>query len=331
MSTKTKNIYDLLEEEINASDMSAEEKNKHLSVLVKMRGQKINLMVVGATGVGKSSTINSIFNTTVAKVGVGVDPETDDVEKFDFENLTVWDTPGLGDGAEEDAAHTKMIIEKLSETDDDGNMLIDLVLVVLDASSKDMKTSCELIMNVLIPCLGKENGDRIMIGINQADMAMKGNHWDVENNCPDDMLKEFLHKKAVSVRERILESTGLKFKPMYYCAGYTDDDGTQRGAYNLTKLLREILRIIPKDKRLAMVDTLNEDETMWEYDDHERDYVDEINESFNESIWDCVCGAAETGAAIGIGIIGIPGMLVGGLLGGVVGCVKGIFKKVANA
>ena len=145
MSTRTKNIYDLLEEEINASEMSAEEKNKHLSALVKMRGQKINLMVVGATGSGKSSTINSIFNTTVAKVGVGVDPETGEIEKYEFENLTVWDTPGLGDGVEEDTAHTKMIIEKLSETDENGNMLIDLVLVVLDASSKDMKTPCELL------------------------------------------------------------------------------------------------------------------------------------------------------------------------------------------
>ena len=73
---ENKSIYELLEKEIMDSDLSDAEKNKKLSKLLKARGQKINLMLVGATGSGKSSTINSLFNTSVAKVGVGVDPET---------------------------------------------------------------------------------------------------------------------------------------------------------------------------------------------------------------------------------------------------------------
>ena len=35
-------------------------------------------MITGATGSGKSSTINALFNMEVAKVGVGVNPETMD-------------------------------------------------------------------------------------------------------------------------------------------------------------------------------------------------------------------------------------------------------------
>ena len=38
--------------------------------------ENVNLLLVGATGSGKSSTINAMFNMQVAKVGVGVDPET---------------------------------------------------------------------------------------------------------------------------------------------------------------------------------------------------------------------------------------------------------------
>ena len=34
-----------------------------------------------------------------------------------------------------------MLVKKLSEIDDEGNYVIDLVLVVLDASSKDMGTA----------------------------------------------------------------------------------------------------------------------------------------------------------------------------------------------
>ena len=64
---KKTSVYELLENEIMNSDMSEAEKNKKLSKLLKARGQKINLMLVGATGSGKSSTINSLFNTSVAK------------------------------------------------------------------------------------------------------------------------------------------------------------------------------------------------------------------------------------------------------------------------
>lgn len=53
-------------------------------------------MITGATGSGKSSTINALFNTEVAKVGVGVDPETMDITKYDLDNLVLWDSPGLG-------------------------------------------------------------------------------------------------------------------------------------------------------------------------------------------------------------------------------------------
>lgn len=219
-----KNIYDLLEEEIMKADAPAEEKNKQLSKLVKARGQKINLMLVGATGSGKSSTINSIFNTKMAKVGIGVDPETKDIECYQLENLTIWDTPGIGDVKEKDDEYAKQIIKKLSEVDENGTPIIDLVMVVIDGSSRDLHSTYDMINNVIVPSLTKENAHRILIAVNQADMAMKGNHWDVENNCPDETLTEFLEKKCDSIKQRIFEGTGIEIAPMYYCAGYTDEN-----------------------------------------------------------------------------------------------------------
>ena len=55
--------------------------------------ENVNLLLVGATGSGKSSTINAMFNMQVAKVGVGVDPETACIEKYELGGLTIWDTP----------------------------------------------------------------------------------------------------------------------------------------------------------------------------------------------------------------------------------------------
>ena len=320
------NIYELLEKEIMSSDVSEEEKNRQLSKLLKARGQKINLMLVGATGSGKSSTINSLFNTSVAKVGMGVDPETKDIECYQMENLTIWDSPGLGDSIEKDEQYAREIAKKLAQTDEEGNSLIDLVVVVIDASSKDMSTTYGLINNVLIPSLTDENKDRIIIAVNQADMAMKGNHWNKEENSPDETLSEFLREKCQSVQKRIADATGMEFKVIYYCAGYTDENGIQNSAYNLTKLLYQIVLSIPAEKRMAIAENLNDNEKMWQFDDEDEDYLGGISRSFGETLWDNITDYAEKGVIYGGAILGMPGAIVGSVLCGAAGAVMGVFK-----
>lgn len=118
------------------------------------------MLITGATGSGKSSTINALFGTDTAKVGMGVDPETMDIQKYELDNLVLWDSPGLGDGKEKDQRHAKGIIKKLNELDKDGRPLIDLVLVILDGGSRDLGTSYELINQVIIPNLGERAQER---------------------------------------------------------------------------------------------------------------------------------------------------------------------------
>ena len=84
-----KSIYEILEEDIICSDIPGEEKLQKISRLKSLRCHKVNILVTGATGVGKSSTINALFNTEVAKVGVGVDPETSLIECYQLDNLTI--------------------------------------------------------------------------------------------------------------------------------------------------------------------------------------------------------------------------------------------------
>ena len=114
----SKNIFKDMEEDINSSKFDEQTKKKLFKNLFKLKQQKVNLMITGATGCGKSSTINAIFNTEVAKVGIGVDPETMDIQKYELDNLILWDSPGLGDGKEKDIMHSKGIIKKLNEPDE---------------------------------------------------------------------------------------------------------------------------------------------------------------------------------------------------------------------
>lgn len=326
---KKKSIYDILEDEIMRADTDDIEKTKQISKLLKIRGKKVNILLVGATGSGKSSTINALFNMEVAKVGVGVDPETDRITKYDLENLTIWDSPGLGDGVENDEKITKDIIKKLNEMDDEHNPLIDIVIVILDASSKDLSMSYNLINKVIIPCIGEKNAkERILLTLNQADVAMKGNHWNSEKNEPDDVLKEFLDKKAESVRKRIKEGTGLDIMPIYYCAGYKEDGGEQRKPYNLTKLLYYTVKAIPKDKRLAIAENINNEKDNWNYDDKEVDYIYRTTSNFSDTVWDCIQEGANAGVEVGGAVLGVPGAIVGGIVGSLVGTVSGFFSAI---
>ena len=343
-------LRDVLEEEILKSKTSADEKKALLKRLRTFCNTETNIMLVGATGCGKSSTINALFAcgqeeeivqdeddfngnapkkkyVEVAKVGSKADPETKDIEKYRIGNLVLWDTPGLGDGTEIDEHHKAVITELLKEKDSEGKALIDLVLVILDGSTRDLGTSYKLINDVIIPELKDDKG-RILIALNQADIAMKtGRHWDYEKNEPDEILLKFLNEKVESIKKRIKEDSDLEVEPVYYCAGYEEESGDVVKPYNLSKLLYYIMESLPAQKRVAVMEGINTDSDNYEFNDDEEDYNEGIKDSFYSS-FDYISDGVDTGADIGGTILGIPGAIVGAVIGGVIGCVRSILDDI---
>lgn len=324
-----KKFFDAMENDILAADIPEQEKQKLMKNFLYLKEQKINLMITGATGCGKSSTINALFDTEVAKVGVGVDPETMDILKYELDNLILWDSPGLGDGKEADNRHAKNIIKKLNERDKEGNFVVDLVLVVLDGSTRDLGTSYELINSVIIPNLGEEKQSRILVAINQADVAMKGRYWNYERNAPEDTLKNFLEEKVVSVQKRIKEGTGIDVMPIYYSAGFKEEGKEQGRPYNLSKLLYFIIKATPKEKRLSFIENINRNDDMWKDNDDLRDYKKGILESFGETVEEHATSGADIGGNIG-SIFGSAGEAAGRALGGAIGGVVGVAKAIGK-
>ena len=321
-------FLDEMEEAIMNADIPESEKSKLIKNVLHLKEQKVNLMITGATGSGNSSTINALFDMEVAKVGVGVTPETMEIEKHELGNLILWDSPGLGDGIEADKRHTKNIIQKLNERDANGNLLIDLVLVILDGGTRNMGTDLKLITQVILPNLGEDKKGRILVAINQADMALKGRYWDYEKNEPEPKLLEALNDKVNYIHDRIKSDTGVDTTPIYYCAGFKEEGMPQGRPYNLSKLLYYIVKSTPKEKRLSYVDHINQDADMWKDDDGKQDYSGGILKELATSVREYAAAGADLGGEIGsvFGRTGETlGRAVGSVAGGVVGFFKGIF------
>ncbi|GAA9506985.1 hypothetical protein UBN25_06160 [Helicobacter pylori] len=63
---------------------------------IKKEKPIMNILLMGATGVGKSSLINALFGKEIAKAGVGK-PITQHLEKYidEQKGLVLWDTKGI--------------------------------------------------------------------------------------------------------------------------------------------------------------------------------------------------------------------------------------------
>lgn len=206
------------------------------------RFRPLDVMVTGVTGAGKSTTLNSFFQKQVAKVGDGVAPETMELTSYQLNDVfRLWDTPGLGDGVEADKIHSKRLIDLLYKTyslDNKTYGFIDMVVVIIEGSNRDMGTTYRLLNEVIVPNI---QGDRILVVINQADVAMKGRNWDSNYNLPNETLKNFLEEKAVSIQKRVKEATGVSIrKPIYYSA---------ENNYNIEKLFDFIIDNMPLQRR----------------------------------------------------------------------------------
>ncbi len=311
-----KSIFDIIVKEIMDIEVSCSaDKKAAIDNIERLKNQKLNILFVGATGAGKSSTINSIFNTEIAKVGYSTDPETMNIQKYEMGNLILWDSPGLGDNPEKDKRYASEIINALKEKDADGQLVIDEVVVVVDGSNRDMRTAFEIMEKIVIPYIG--NAERMVIAINQCDLALKGRHWNYDACQPERQLVDFLEQKVCSVKERIMESVGVHTKPFYYSAYYH---------YNISKLLLEMLGSIPEEKRIFVAGNLNQDPNIWQKNDELKNYNNEIKEVMTGSIQKALEGAAAgavAGATVG-SLVPVIGSAVGAVVGAALGFLGGL-------
>jgi len=306
---KKTDIFETIEQNMKNVNLDETTKTKILKNVQKLKNEKINLMIIGTAGSGKSSTINAIFDMEVAKVATGTKPETMDIKKYELDNLIIWDTPGFGESKEKDIA----IIDKLNEYDEKGEFLIDFVLVVLDGSSKNMGKTYKLFNEIILPNFYE---DRILITINKADIAMDAKGWNYEKNQPTKELKLFLDEK-VKFLKRKLKEVIREEEIIYYSAGYKDKKGFQK-PWNLSGLLYFIIKNIPNKKRNT---------PFWLFDDSVIvcDGPRKIKKSFMEIVVEYISKGEEKGK-----IFGTTGEKIGKVVGVIVGVSIAIARSILD-
>ncbi|MGL2602445.1 GTPase [Helicobacter pylori] len=77
-------------------ELNTDKLREHFKNLKGIKESKMNVLLMGATGVGKSSLINALFGKEIAKAGVGK-PITQHLEKYidEQKGLILWDTKGI--------------------------------------------------------------------------------------------------------------------------------------------------------------------------------------------------------------------------------------------
>lgn len=314
---ESKEEYAELDELLNKSDLDEEDKTKLKLNIKKLANTKLNILITGGTGVGKSSTINSLFNMgdeykqEFSEIGTTNKPQTMEIKKYEIgKNLVLWDSPGLGDGIK-DSEHIAKINKKLHEKDSKGNALIDLVLIIVDAKTRDLGTTYHLITNVIIPALGENAKDRILIALNKCDQALEGDFWvKGDSPYPEEELIKYLDESVKIISDRIYETTSVRIEPIYYSSGKSRN-GIQENPYNLGKLLKFIVDYTPSKKRAVFKGKINENKNNWKSNEKVKPNTNNFNSSRNQttsttkdykaladekiekSLWDNLCDGIE--------------------------------------
>ena len=251
-----------LTQSLERLDLSEKDKIKFAKNIQNVFRKNLNILIAGATGSGKSTTIRALFDEGKMseqdrrnlRISDSAKPQTMEIRSYKVgKNLTLWDSPGLGDGTKDDE-HIDKIREKCREKDENGDGLIDLGLVIIGGiASRDLESTFKTI-DVLVDelCVGEKDEARVVVAINKCDLA--GNNpkarFDYDKNEPSDELKAELDEKIRGFKARFKENRSSKFRIMYYSAGYYDEKTqTQYEPYNLGKLLTLITRSTPSKKR----------------------------------------------------------------------------------
>lgn len=257
------NLSPMLVDPISIPEPSVEDEIQ--SELEKFIQQKpYNIVVLGQRGVGKRTTVKALFGLS------------DSSKVFSGEETNVViNSLRPKEGVE-------ILIYDNKSTDNDEYFLdallpdCDLILYIIDVSSRDMHKDFRLLKEHVLPICERNNQLRnLILAFNKIDImgeCITPNNqelrWDVFNNEPTEKLKSVIKCRLIEIFEQLIaeklvavdEHTINPEQVMYFSAEYE---------YNLQSFLHYVIR--PEHNRLTPL--------MWFLSKQKRVYMDEKEKS----------------------------------------------------
>lgn len=212
----------------------------------EIRNRPFKVAIIGQGGVGKTSTIQSVFGVKPSRSNKirSVEEGTPDVEEkiFDIEDgfsLSISDMPGLkNDITKDERIYIPLYKAILPDCD--------LIVYVIDAHAKELGIDIKILKDTVIP-ICKEAGKtkNIIIAINKIDtigqsfpeyQTNKEYHWDRINNKPTETLSKLIEDRLMDIYRRLVKADILEYLDIKQCPAYS-----AVYAYNMQGFLMAIL------------------------------------------------------------------------------------------
>jgi len=239
-----------------SNQLKPEEIKKINEIYHELEKTEVNILFIGRTGVGKSSTINTLLGTKHAKID-SIKPGTDEIQIYNFKNLKVYDSPGFGESKEKDEKIRKEIFNLITKKNAKGEGLIDIIFFIFDANSRDYSESYIIINEFISKLL--DNPKRLVLALNKIDLIEGGMLYDKTKNQPENKLHDLINDKIKYMKTNLKEDYDI----IYYCAGINNSYAKLK-PYNIISFYIQIKNKLTLEKRLVVELNLNEIEDNFE-------------------------------------------------------------------
>ncbi len=203
------------------------------------------IALIGECGVGKTTTINAMFNTGLPTSHVkACTQESHELHIPVSEvvgekgSIKIYDMPGLGEDIHADEIHKLTYKRVLSDCD--------VAVWVLDATTRHFTHTQMALRDVVGNAMGSL--DRLVIGINKVD-GIKPGQWNKEYNLPSPEQDVSIDEKIIDVMEKISKVCYIqKDRIIPYSA---------EKWYRLPDLLGAMLDACPKERAWVLFNRAN--------------------------------------------------------------------------
>ncbi len=237
MDNKRMDFFNELEKKgIKVSGQQREQINRRLSQILEYEPR---IGVFGKTGVGKSSLCNALFGEDVCPIS-DIEACTRNTKEVIIslgnKGIKLIDVPGVGESSDRDEEYGRLYASLLPE--------LDLVLWVIKADDRAMASDEKFYKNIVKPHITQ--GKSFFFVVNQVDKIEPFREWDVERQEPGPVQFQNIHRKVDDLAG-IFDVAQSKVIPV-----------SANENYNLVNLVDEIIRALPKEKKITVFRAVDE-------------------------------------------------------------------------